>query len=122
MRWAGGYYLLAGVTLLLVPNALLRVLGIAPAREVWVHLLGMVVGFLGYYYLVAAAEGLAGLYRATVVARGVATVIMTVIALVALHQLLLFAALDAAGAVWTGLAMRTAVPPSADRPAARGAN
>jgi len=62
-----GCYLLAlGVSLLLFPNAVLAVFGIAPTNEVWIRVVGMLVLFLGSYYGLAAAVNLHQFFHWTI--------------------------------------------------------
>lgn len=34
-----------------MPNVLLAIFGIPATQEVWIRVVGMLVGFLGYYYV-----------------------------------------------------------------------
>jgi len=58
-----------GATLIVVPNVLLLVFGIAPATEAWIRVLGVVVLVLGTYYIVAARRDLLPFIRPTVWSR-----------------------------------------------------
>lgn len=104
------YVLLTGATLLLAPNILLSLFGLAEAREVWIRVLGVVVIALGYYYWCAAAADEQGFFKATIPGRGF--VLLAFIALVATGlaapPLILFGVIDAAGALWTWMALRRA--------------
>jgi hypothetical protein len=103
-----GYMLLLGASLALVPARSLALAGLGPAPEPWVRLLGVLVLCLAYYYVVAARRESASFMRACV--RGRAFVAACIVVLAALGlapvQLLLFAAIDAAGAAWTQVALR----------------
>lgn len=104
-----GWYVLAmGVALLLVPGLLLAATGLPSGGELWIRVLGMVVIFLGYYYLRAARQELTAFFRWTVHTRPWPLVVF--IALVALGQaepvLILFGVGDLLGALWTALALR----------------
>jgi glycopeptide antibiotics resistance protein len=106
-----GIYLLAlAAALMVAPNAFLGLFGVPETTDVWVRVVGMLAGFLGYYYLRAVAAGMSELYAWTVPAR--MSVLAFFGAFVALGlappSLLLFAAVDAAAAVWTWLAIRQA--------------
>ena len=103
------YLLLLGAVLVLAPNALLGLFGMPPAEEVWVRVVGMLAGFLGYYYLRAAAAGLEAFYAWTVPVRLSVMGFFAgfVLAGLAPAVLLLFAAIDAAAALWTWWAIRT---------------
>lgn len=104
----GGYLLALALAMLLAPNLLLGAFGIAPTGEVWIRVAGMLVGFIGVYYLRAARAGLTPFFGWTVPVRLSVPVFFA--AFVALGMaptvLLLFAAVDAAGALWTWSELR----------------
>jgi len=111
--FAFGCYLLAlGASLLLFPNAVLGVFGIAPTTEVWIRVVGMLVLFLGSYYGLAAAANSRQFFRWTIPLR--ASVIVFFAAFVLLgyapRVLMLFALVDFAGAAWTWVALRYTGP------------
>ena len=103
-----GYMLLLGASLALAPDAMLAFFAIPPAPEPWVRLLGVLVLCLAYYYVEAARRESGWFMRACV--HGRAFVAACIVALIALGlapvQLLLFATIDAAGALWTRIALR----------------
>ena len=104
-----GIYLFAlGAILLIAPNVLLGIFGLEPATDVFVRIVGMLVVFLGYYYVSAARGEVVPFMRWSVRARPL--VIVFFIAFVALGwskpQLILFGAVDLAAAIWTHLALR----------------
>ena len=108
-----------GLVLLLAPNPLLGVFGIAPTHEVWIHVIGMLVLFLGVYYWVAARGGQREFMRWTIALR--ASVIVFFAGFVAVGwappALLLFGLVDLAGAAWTWSALaRPAVAVGAGAP------
>jgi hypothetical protein len=102
------YLFVLGVILLTAPNVLLGIFALEPTTEVWVRIVGMLVVVLGYYYLSAARGEAVPFMRWSVQARPFVIVFFAVF--VALGwtkpQLILFGALDLAGAVWTHLALR----------------
>ena len=104
----GCYLLLFGASLLLVPNMVLGLFNVPPTSEVWIRIVGMLVFFLGIYYLAAARSEL----RPFMVwsARLRASVMLFfgafVIAGLAPPVLLLIAAVDLAGALWTWSALQ----------------
>lgn len=105
-----GLYLIgAGSLLLLVPALLLGPLGLPPPADAWGRVAGMLVGFLGIYYLVGARAELLSFMRASVWLR--ASVIVWLGALVAAGvappPLLVFGVIDLAAAAWTWAALRT---------------
>ena len=106
---AFGIYLLGlGAILIVAPNVLLSQFGMPPPEEIWIHVVGMLVAFLGVYYVRAAAAGLSAFFGWTVPVR--LSVLAFFAAFVALLSapptLLLFGLIDAAGAIWTWRALR----------------
>lgn len=95
-----------GLILLLIPNLLLTLLGLAPTEEPWIRVLGIIVFNLGLYYY-AGADG-AAFQRITVVTRVIVLIGFAGLVLTGLApgQLVLFGLVDFTGAVWTALAMR----------------
>ncbi len=95
-----------GLILLLIPNLLLTLLGLAPTEEPWIRVLGIIVFNLALYYH-AGADGVV-FQRVTVVTRVIVLIGFTglVLAGLAPRQLVLFGLVDFMGAVWTALAMR----------------
>jgi uncharacterized membrane protein len=108
--FAFAVYLFAlGVILMTAPNVLLGLFGFEPTSEVWVRIVGMLVVFLGYYYLSAARGEVVPFMRWTVQARPFVILFFAVFVALgwARPALILFGAVDLAAAVWTYLALRT---------------
>jgi uncharacterized membrane protein YesL len=117
----GGYLLLLGVGLVLAPNLLLSLLGVPQTTEVWIRVLGVVVITEGAYYWAAAQGEAIAFFRASVLARPLVLLGFAAFALLGLASpvLVLFGGVDAAGALWTWLTMKSerregqrAYPPS----------
>lgn len=105
----GYYILLTGVGLGLAPNMVLGVMGIAPATEVWIRVVGLVAGVLGVYYLATARSELAPFFRISVAGRLVGFLGLAALALTGTGpmQLIAFGLVDGLGALWTFLALRS---------------
>ncbi len=104
-----GLYLLGtALVLLIAPNTLLGILGVAPATEPWIFVLGVVVSALGLYYIVAARAELVAFFRATVWVRALVLAGFTglVVAGIAPAQIIGFGIIDVIGAAWTWMALR----------------
>ena len=104
-----GIYLCGlGLVLLLVPNLLLRVLGVPPTNEVWIRINGMFVLCLSFYYVQAARSGLTIFIRWTVWARAAVFFYFAAFVLLvsAPKALLLFGLIDLLAATWTWLALK----------------
>ncbi len=104
----GAYCVVVGVVLAAKPDVLLGLCGLPPTREAYLRVLGAVVLVLGLYYVAAARAGTVAFFRWTVWGRPLACAIFC--GLVALRLapavLIVFGAIDCAGALWTGLALR----------------
>lgn len=104
-----GYLVLLGIALLATPNLLLTTFGILPTSEVWIRIVGVLALILAYYYVQAARKEMMDFFLWTVQARAV--VIVFFVAFVFLGWvkpiLILFGAIDLAGAIWTALALRS---------------
>ena len=62
IRVFGIYLLGLGAILIVAPGVLLRLFGLPQPEEIWIHVAGMLVAFLGFYYLCAAAAGLSAFF------------------------------------------------------------
>lgn len=104
----GAYVALTGIALLVLPNLLLSVLGIAATSEIWVRVLGAVAVVLGYYYWECGSAQAKAFFRASVTGRFVfaALCVGLVVIMAAPWQLLLFGVVDVLGALWTIAALR----------------
>jgi len=106
----GIYCVAVGAVLIFMPNVFLGLLGLAPTREVYIRVLGVVVSTLGFYYIAAARAEATSFFRWTVWGRPfvLAAFIALVLCGAAPPVLILFGAVDAAGALWTAWALRGA--------------
>lgn len=120
------YMFALGSMLVAAPNLLLSFFGIPETREVWIRVVGVLVLMIGYLDFMASRNELTAFINWTVRARLAVPVFF--IAFVALGLappvLMLFAAIDAAAAIWTAVCLRadgSAQPGApADRQNARG--
>jgi hypothetical protein len=108
VKYFGLYSIVTGIGLVLVPGLVLAPLGIAAPTEVWIRVVGALAIPLGYYYWVCGSADLVAFFRATIPGRLVfaATTVLLIVAFSAPMQLLLFAAIDLAGAAWTFQGLR----------------
>lgn len=104
----GIYLAVLGIGLLAAPGPMLAPFGLPAPQEVWVRVGGMVIAFLGGYYILAARHGLRPFLAWTVATRASVIVVFAVLVGTGLGPavLLLFGAVDLAGAVWTWAALR----------------
>ena len=108
-----GLYLVGlGAILLVVPNLLLSVFGFPLTSEVWIRVVGMLVLYLGIYYVVLARAETPLFFRLSVYLRASVIVFFSAFVLlgIASPPLILFAVVDLLGAIWTGLALRQSRP------------
>ncbi len=103
------YLMVLGTLLVLVPNLMLSLFGFAPTTEVWIRVLGVVVFNLGWYYWYAAVSEARPFFAASVVTRAFALFAFAGLVAAGFAQptLILFGAIDAAGGLWTWLALRS---------------
>ncbi len=110
VKYFGLYAIVTGVGLVLVPGLVLSPLGIATPAEIWIRVVGALAIPLGYYYWVCGSSNVVAFFRARIRGRIVfaATTVLLIATFSAPIQLLLFAAIDLAGAAWTALGLRKA--------------
>ena len=110
----GIYLAVLGMVLVAVPNLLLGAFALPATREVWIRVVGMLVFFLGYYYVEAARHEWDNFTRASVAPRMMVIVFFGAFVLAGFVSptLLLFAVVDFASAVWTWSALRQVPQPA----------
>lgn len=108
----GVYLVLMGGGLLLFPNVLMRLFGLAESREIYPRIVGILFLILSYYMFRAARAELRPFFRWTVHARApiVFVIALFVILKMAQPTVLLFGLFDFLGAVYTALALRSEAP------------
>jgi hypothetical protein len=106
------YVLILGTGVAVVPNLILSTLAVPETDEVWIRILGVVVVLLALYYWDAARYETRNLFVASVLGRAFVAASLIVLWLTgAPWQLLLFAAVEAAGAIWTFTSLRADAAP-----------
>ena len=103
------YVLVLGLALVVAPNLVLWVMRMPLTDEVWIRVLGVVVINIGVFYWIAAQTESVALFRASVVIRPLVLVWFSAFVALGLTgpMLLVFGAVEAAGALWTWLALRS---------------
>lgn len=96
-----------GLFLVIAPNRLIMLFGLPETQDVWIRVVGMLLVLLAYYDIQAARKELVDFLRWSVIARAAVIVFFAGFVLAGLVRpiLLLFGAIDLAGAVWTHLAL-----------------
>jgi hypothetical protein len=104
------YLLVLGPLLIVAPALVLGPFGIPVPGDVWIRVVGVLAAVIGAYYLQASRAGFVPFYRATIPVRAFVFVTFLAFALLGLAPaaLVLFGAVDLAGAAWTALALRAA--------------
>jgi len=105
----GAYLLGLAAILIFVPNQLLKFFGLAFTEEVWIRIVGVLTGILGYYYIQAARAGLTQFFIFTVQARAAVIFFFSMFVLrgLASPTLILFGLVDFAAAMWTYYALQS---------------
>jgi hypothetical protein len=104
----GIYLYVVGTTLIFAPNFMLGMLGMPETNEVWIRILGVIVGLLGFYYHRCGSENNISFCRLTVPARVVAffAFVAFVMLKMASPMLIGFGVVDLAAAIWTFQALK----------------
>jgi hypothetical protein len=106
------YLLAVGVLLSVGPNTLLSLVGLPETKEVWIRILGVVSILLAFYYFDAARNNSRSFFAASILGRGFSTATLVVFwATGQPWQLLIFAGVELAGAIWTYTVMRAQAAP-----------
>jgi hypothetical protein len=102
------YMIVFGSVLIVAPNIILSIFAVAETHEVWIRIVGLLMLIVGYLDFMASRNELLLFFRWTVAAR--LSVLVFLIAFVVLGFappiLILFGAIDAAGAIWTAVCLR----------------
>ncbi len=104
----GIYLALTGLTLLFAPNVLLGMFDLPETSEVWIRVVGMLAGYIGFYYIQAARQELTTFFRLTVYTRSTAILFFAAFVWLGYAELplVLFGVVDFLGAMWTWWALR----------------
>ncbi|MBN2145749.1 MAG: hypothetical protein JW726_00115 [Anaerolineales bacterium] len=104
----GVYIALLGVLLIFSPNTLLELVNLPPTNDVWIRLVGMLLIFMGFFYIQAARHNLVPFFKWTLATRGVAIFFVLGFWLSGLTSwiILAFWLGDLAGLLWTWISLR----------------
>ncbi len=102
------YMFALGSVLVADPNLMLSFFGVPETHEVWIRVVGMLVLNIGYLDFMASRNEVLYFFRWSVPARfSVAVFLVAFVAMgFAPPILVLFGAIDAAGAIWTAACLR----------------
>lgn len=102
------YMFIVGAVLVAYPNWMLSLFGVPETQEAWIRIVGMLMLIIGFIDFMASGNEMRLLFRWSVYARLAVPVFLTgfVVLASAPPVLLVFGAIDAGGAIWTGLCLR----------------
>lgn len=108
MQVFGIYLIITGIGFLTMPNKILSIMKVAPATEVWIYVMGMLIFLLGFYYIAAARDEAKTLFQWSVYTRTSVLFFFIAFVLLKLGDPLLigFGFIDLAGAIWTAIALK----------------
>lgn len=103
MKVFGIYLCGLGLTLALIPNVVLPIVGFSPVDDSWIRIMGFSFFHISWIYYLAIKEQWISFYNLTALARLTifGFMIILVIANNAPWQLIIFGIIDLAGALWT---------------------
>ena len=106
----GLYLVVLGIVLVVAPNFLLGMFFMPSTTEVWIRVVGVLVLFMAFYYIQTARKGMTDFFKLTVYTRSSLVIFFAAFVLLGLASppLILFGVMDLLGAIWTGLALRSA--------------
>ena len=120
--FAWGIYLIgAGVGFLFIPNIILSLFKFSTTTEGWVRVVGLLAAIIGAYYVYCAQNNVMHFIRMTVFGRVAFAVGSLTLVMLKLSEtpLLIIGALDAIGAIWTWLSLRSMAEAKVDDAMAR---
>ena len=106
----GLYVAVLGIITMVMPNILLNAIVGISTTEVWIRVVGLLLLYLGFYYTQAARKEMTDFFRWTVYTRSKVIVFFAAFVLLGFARppLVMFGVIDLLGAIWTGLALRSA--------------
>jgi hypothetical protein len=104
----GIYCLFSGLTFVVIPNVFLGLLNVAITTEQWIRVMGVLLAYLGIYYILAARAELKKFIQWSVYIRASVIFVFLIFVLLGIGQptLLIFGFIDLLGAIWTAIELR----------------
>ncbi len=105
----GIYLMVGGIGFLFIPNICLSILGMQATQEVWIHIMGWCMFFIGLYYIVAARNKLMPFIRWTTYTRPNLIIFLAILVLLGKVEpiIIAFGVIELIGAIWTIMALRS---------------
>ena len=105
----GIYLMLGGIGFLFIPNICLSILGMQMTQEVWIHIMGWCMFFIGLYYIVAARNELMPFIRWTTYTRPNLIIFLAILVMLGKVEpiIIAFGVIELIGAIWTIMALRS---------------
>lgn len=93
-------------------NPFITLFGFAETSEIWIRILGFILGVLAFYFVMAVLENVTQFYRWSVSARFFTLPVFLTFALLGIAPpiLIVFGLVDAVFALWTALALKNEPP------------
>jgi hypothetical protein len=115
----GFYRVIVGFGFMIAPHWSLRLFGLSAGDDVWIRRVGMLASMIGAYDLLAVRARLEVFFQWTMPGRYYAAGFMALMFVLGKvgPAIVLFAALEAAAATWTWIALRSHTRPSPPPPA-----
>jgi hypothetical protein len=104
----GIYVVGLGLVLIVAPNTLLGLFGVAKTHEVWIRVLGVLIFNIGVYYILAGRSDFRPIIVASVPIRFGTMTFLAIFVLLSQADaaVILFGLVDVASAIWTLTAIR----------------
>jgi hypothetical protein len=104
----GIYCIVSGLTFVIIPNVFLGLFNMAATTEQWIRVMGVLLGYLGVYYILAARAELKQFIQWSVYIRTSVILVFGALVITGIGQitLLLFGLIDLLGAIWTAVELR----------------
>ena len=105
----GIYLMVGGIGFLFIPNICLSILGMQMTQEVWIHIMGWCMFFIGLYYIVAARNELMPFIRWTTYTRPNLIIFLAILVMLGKVEpiIIAFGVIELIGAIWTIMALRS---------------
>jgi hypothetical protein len=104
----GFYPILAGIFLIVAPNVLFRLSGVAASTEIWPRFAGVLSIVIGFYEMQAGRKSIVDFLWWSIYARASLVIFLSAFVVLGLAQptLIILGVIDLAGSAWTWIALQ----------------